>query len=114
MPAPPVPKTSWSNHVRASAVAEEVTENGAMHRFELPIEGGKGAIAAAYYRIEGGNLVLTHTEVPFEFSGQGIGSRLARGVFEILRATGRKAIIRCPFIGAFFARHPEYADVVAG
>ena len=47
MPAPPVPKTSWSNHVRASAVAEEVTENGAMHRFELPIEGGKGAIASA-------------------------------------------------------------------
>lgn len=92
----------------------KVTENIAEHRFELPIEGSDGEVAAAYYRIEGDNLVLTHTEVPFEFSGRGIGSRLARGVFENLRATGRKAIIRCPFMGAFYARHPEYADVVAG
>lgn len=92
----------------------EVVENTARNRFELPIEGGNGDIAAAYYRIEGGNLVLTHTEVPFEYSGRGIGSRLARGVFDILRATGRKAVIRCPFMGAFLERHPDYADVVAG
>lgn len=92
----------------------QVVENAARHRFELPIEDGDGAIAAAYYRIEDGNVVLTHTEVPFEYSGRGIGSRLARGVFDILRATGRKAVIRCPFIGAFYARHPDYADVVAG
>lgn len=92
----------------------QVTENRAMHRFELSIEGGSGAIAAAYYRDEDGVLVLTHTEVPSEFGGQGIGSRLARGVFDILRATGRKAVLRCPFMGAWYAKHPEYGDVVAG
>ena len=27
---------------------EQVTDNAAMHRFELPIEDGGGAIAAAY------------------------------------------------------------------
>jgi predicted GNAT family acetyltransferase len=93
---------------------DEVTENAAMHRFELPIDGGDGAIAAAYYREEDGVLVLTHTEVPSEFGGRGIGSQLARGVFDILRATGRKAVLRCPFMGAWYAKHPEYADVVAG
>ena len=93
---------------------EQVTENAAMHRFELPIEGGDGAIAAAYYRDEDGVLVLTHTEVPSEFGGRGIGSRLARGVFDILRTTGRKAVLRCPFMGAWYAKHPDYADVVAG
>ena len=93
---------------------EQVTENAAMHRFELPIDGGDGAIAAAYYRDEDGVFVLTHTEVPSGFGGRGIGSRLARGVFEILRATGRKAILRCPFMDAWYAKHPEYADVVAG
>jgi uncharacterized protein len=92
----------------------QVIENAAMHRFELPIEGGNGAIAAAYYREENGVLVLTHTEVPSEFGGRGIGSRLARGVFSILRATGRKAVLRCPFMGGWYARHPEYADVVVG
>ena len=91
-----------------------VTENAAQHRFELPIDGSDGDIAAAYYRLEDGVVVLTHTEVPFEYSGQGIGSRLARGVFDQLRASGRKAVLRCPFMGAFYARHPEYSDIVAG
>ena len=92
----------------------QVIENPALHRFELAIEGGDGAIAAAYYRRDGDVLVLTHTEVPSEFGGRGIGSRLAEGVFENLRATGRKAELRCPFMAAWYARHPEFGDVVAG
>ena len=90
----------------------EVTENPARHRFELPL--GGGAIALAYYSMVDGQLVLTHTEVPEEFSGQGIGSRLARGVFDLLRQSGRKAVLKCPFMGHFFATHPEYADIVDG
>ena len=39
---------------------------------------------------------------------------LARGTFELLRSSGRKAVLKCPFMGEFFARHPEYADIVAG
>jgi predicted GNAT family acetyltransferase len=88
-----------------------VRENVEQHRFELPIT---GAMATAYYRTEGGLVILIHTEVPAEFSGQGIASRLAEGTFEILRKTGRKAVLRCPFMSGYFAKHPEYADVVAG
>ena len=90
----------------------EVRENPEKHRFELPIEGD--AMALAYYAIEDGQLVLTHTEVPSEYSGQGIATRLAKGTFDLLRRSGRKAVLKCPFMGTFFARHPEYADVVAG
>ena len=90
----------------------EVRDNIAQHRFELPINGE--AMAVAYYKIEDGRVVLTHTEVPAEFSGQGIASRLARGIFELLRGSGRQAVLKCPFVGEYFARHPEYADVVAG
>ncbi|WP_173088515.1 GNAT family N-acetyltransferase [Devosia sp. 1635] len=91
-----------------------VIDNPAQHRFELPIDGSEGEIAAAYYRVEDGQVILTHTEVPQRFSGQGLGSKLARGVFDDIRATGRKAVLRCPFMGAFYARHPEYADIVVG
>ena len=92
----------------------EVIENPERHRFELAID-GSDEIAAAYYRVDSnGHLVLTHTEVPSEFSGQGIGSRLAQGVFDLIRASERKAVLRCPFMGAFYARHPEYSDIVAG
>lgn len=91
----------------------DVIDNPAQHRFELPID-DEDEIAAAYYRIENGRVILTHTEVPQQFSGQGIGSRLAKGVFDAIRASGRKAVLRCPFMGAFAARHPEYSDIVDG
>lgn len=89
-----------------------VVENPAQKRFELPI--GDDAVAAAYYRAEGDSLVLIHTEVPSEYAGQGAATRLALGTFDLIRASGRKAILRCPFMVKFFASHPEYADVVAG
>ncbi len=88
-----------------------VDDNPAQGRFELAVEGSH-EIAAAYYRLQGERLTLTHTIVPERFSGQGIGSKLARGVFNLLRESGRKAVLRCPFMAAFYARHPEYADVV--
>ncbi|MER9678429.1 N-acetyltransferase [Mesorhizobium sp. M0184] len=88
----------------------QVVENVQQRRFELPIAGDM--FAAAYYRLEGGMVALIHTEVPSEFSGQGIASRLAQGTFELLRKTGRKA--KCPFMSRFFAKHPDYADVVDG
>lgn len=90
----------------------EVEENLVESRFELAIDGSP-EVAAAYYRIRGDQIVLTHTIVPERFSGQGIGSQLARGVFDEIRASNRKVILICPFMSAFYARHPEYGDIVA-
>lgn len=89
-----------------------VRENPREHRFERPIH--DAAMAAAYYRLTEGRLVFIHTEVPSEFSGQGIATELARGTFDLLRESGRKATLVCPFMVHFYAAHPEYADVVAG
>jgi predicted GNAT family acetyltransferase len=88
-----------------------VHDNPAEHRFELAVDGSDD-VAAAYYGIGRNHLILTHTIVPKRFSGRGIGSALARGVFDELRASGRKAVLRCLFMAAYFARHPEYADIV--
>lgn len=90
---------------------DSVTENPTAHRFEMVIG---DAIAAAYYRLEDGKVVLTHTEVPQELSGQGIGSKLAAGVFRLLRENGRKAVVRCSFMAGWVSRHPEVADLVVG
>jgi predicted GNAT family acetyltransferase len=97
---------------RSPAIKSEVRENPGQHRFERPIH--DDAIAAAYYRDADGDVALIHTEVPTEFSGLGIATDLARGTFELLRRSGRKAILICPFMAHFFTTHPEYADVVAG
>jgi len=90
----------------------QVTENPAEHRFEMPID--EGAIAAAYYRVDGDRLVLIHTEVPAEFTGQGLATRLATGTFELIRRSGRKAVLKCPFMARFFTDHREFADIVDG
>ena len=90
-----------------------VINNPAEHRFQMALGGDD--IAAAYYQIdENGNVVLTHTEVPYEYSGRGIGTRLATGTFDLIRASGRKAVLRCSFMQRFYATHPQYSDIVVG
>lgn len=91
----------------------DVTDNPVSHRFQIALGGGD--VAAAYYRRDAsGHLVLTHTEVPSEFGGRGIASTLARGVFDQARDRGDKLVLRCPFMAAWYAKHREYGDVVAG
>ncbi|WP_414735933.1 GNAT family N-acetyltransferase [Ensifer adhaerens] len=71
-------------------------------------------MAVAYYRYEDGRIVLTHTEVPQALSGQGSGTRLARGVFETLRQRQARIIAKCPFMAVFAAKHPEYSVMFDG
>jgi len=49
---------------------DPVRDNTAEHRFELAID-GEDEVAAAYYRLDGDRIVLTHTIVPEKFSGRG-------------------------------------------
>ena len=65
------------------------------------------------YRLVRTRRILIHTEVPTAFGGRGIGAALARHALDDARATGIHVTVKCPFIGAYLKRHPEYADVVA-
>lgn len=89
-----------------------IIDNAAEHRFEMRF--AEDAVAAIYYRIDGDNVVMIHTDVPSEYAGQGLATRLARGAFALIRRSGRKAVLKCPFLGEFYRRHPEHADIVAG
>jgi len=90
----------------------QVTDNPVKRRFEMAI--AEDAIAAAYYRVDDGCVILIHTEVPTEFAGQGLATRLATSVFDLIRQSGRKAVLKCPFMARFFKDHPGYADIVDG
>ncbi len=94
-----------------SSGAERVVDNPAQSRFELDL--GE-AVAVAYYKVDGDRIALLHTEVPQELSGRGIGSRLAKGVFEALRERGLAVVAKCPFMASYAARHPEYARMLVG
>ena len=87
----------------------DVRDNPALHRFEL--DAGSHT-AVAYYRLDGGVITFTHTEVPPALSGQGLGSRLARGALDTVRARGLKVVAQCPFIAGYIAKHPDYGDLL--
>jgi uncharacterized protein len=100
----------WADPSRKPRAMNGVVDNPGKHRFELPLE---NEAAVAYYQVaDDGKIELTHTEVPSHLKGQGIGSKLAQGVFEILRARGAKVAVRCPFMTAYVDRHPEYAQLL--
>jgi uncharacterized protein len=90
-------------------VVDTVRNNPEHHRFELEADGHK---AVAYYALSPGVITFTHTEVPPELSGRGVGSALAGGALEWARAQGLKVVAKCPFISAFIGKHPAYGDLL--
>lgn len=86
-----------------------VRDNTAKHRYELETD---GVTAFVTYRRKGAIVTILHTEVPEQLAGRGVGSVLARGVLDDLRAQGAKLIVKCPFISAFITKHPEYRDLL--
>jgi len=88
----------------------EVTQNPAASRFELEVD---GHVAAAYYEQKAGVITFTHTEVPQERGGRGIGSQLANGALDWVRALGLKVVAQCPFMAGYIGKHPEYQDLLA-
>ena len=88
-----------------------VEKNAAAGQFEMQVD---GETALVQYRDEGdGRVCLIHTEVPQTLEGRGIGSSLANGVLEAVRAEGWTVVPQCAFIANYIGRHPEYQDLVA-
>ncbi len=88
----------------------DVRDNPEKHRFELVVD---GYTALAEYRLSPGVVTFTHTEVPKELGGRGIGSKLAKGALDQARVRGLKVVPLCPFIKAWIEKHPEYRDLLA-
>lgn len=96
-----------------SELAEVTVQANPEHRrYEASTESGVVA-GFAEYRDRDGVRVFTHTEVDDAFEGQGVGSALARGALDDVRAQGMRLRATCPFIKAYIDRHPEYAGLQA-
>ena len=86
-----------------------VKHNPGQSRFELDQE---GHLAVLEYQLGEGKIVFTHTGVPQELGGRGLGSLLARAGLDHARANGLKVIPLCSFIAGYIQKHPEYQDLV--
>jgi uncharacterized protein len=87
----------------------DVRDNTALSRFEIDAD---GVTAVANYRLVGSVMTITHTEVPPRARNRGIASRLM-GMLVEARARGLKIVPLCPFVGAYFSKHPEDRDLLA-
>lgn len=88
----------------------EVEHEQAKNRFVIRLEEGEAELAY----LEGGQVLdLTHTFVPPENRGQGVGEALVEHAFSYAREHGYRVRPSCPFVKAWLEGHPEQRSVVA-
>ena len=88
----------------------EVSRNLAKNQFETVVD---GETAVAQYEMAGAQMTITHILVPEAIEGLGVGSALAQFAIETARAQNLRIVPQCPFMAAYFARHPDNNDVTA-
>ncbi len=87
-----------------------VRDNVERKRFEIDL--GGGAVAIAEYTLPEGIIMFTHTEVPPEHEGKGIGKALIVAGLAAARERGLKVIPICPFFAAYMQKHAEVQDLL--
>ena len=85
--------------------------NEERHRYEFRLDGGVAYVE--YEPAANGHYRLTHTIVPPQFEGQGIGRELVESTLEALREQGVRIIPECTFIIRYIQRHPEWEPLLA-
>ncbi|HEY9898674.1 MAG TPA: GNAT family N-acetyltransferase [Pantanalinema sp.] len=85
------------------------SDNAEHSRFEVEVD---GHLAVAEYRLVPEGIEFTHTVVPEQLEGRGIGSALARAGLDSARAKGLEVVPTCEFFQGYIKRHPAYHDLV--
>ncbi len=80
-------------------------------RFEARSTDGT-LLGVAEYQLMGAVVVFTHTEVPQEYGGRGIASKLVGEAMDMVRASERQVIPICPYVRSWLTRHADYLDLV--
>ncbi|HEX9929294.1 MAG TPA: GNAT family N-acetyltransferase [Pyrinomonadaceae bacterium] len=87
----------------------KVIDNKEKERFEIDLDGKTALID---YSEQNGVVAMTHTEVPQEFEGKGVGSKLVKGALDLVKNENKRIRPLCTFVAAYIKRHPEYESLV--
>ena len=100
---------SWSpRRFRGTIAAMDLTVADVrdLERFEATT--AEGAVAGRIlYTRDAAMVVLVETLVEPSFEGRGVGTQLAHGALEALRAEGVTVLAACPFIRRLVRLHPQ-------
>lgn len=78
------------------------------HRFEIQVDGVTGYIE---YEESGDKIDFTHTIVPSEIGGRGIGTDLVKYALAYARVEHLKVIPSCSFVAAMMDNNEVYQDL---
>ena len=87
----------------------EVQNNKSASRFEVNVEGIQAVLD---YMERGHRIIFTHTGVPTELGGQGVGSLMAQTALEYAKTRGLEVVPLCPFVKGYIQQHTEYQSLV--
>lgn len=82
----------------------QISDNAAASRFEASVGGQTGY---AEYRLAPHSITFTHTRVPENLRGHGIGTRLIEAGLALARERGLEVLPVCPFFRAYMRTHSE-------
>ena len=88
----------------------DVKKNLERRRYETEVNGYTAFID--YIKAKNA-IYLTHTEVPAQLGGQGVGTSLVREVLSLIKDEGEKVAPLCPFVAAYIRKNREWVPMVA-
>lgn len=88
----------------------QVRHDPERRRFTLVLDGQD--IGFTEYVRKGGRYMFVHTEIDPAFGGRGLGTILAQGAMDAMRAEQARIVPLCPFIARWIDNHPDYGDLV--
>jgi uncharacterized protein len=86
----------------------DVIDNKTGQRFELATANGTAHLD---YELDGDVITFTHTIVPPDAQGSGVGTRLVRDALADVRSRGLTVVPACSFVAAYLRRHPDAAQI---
>ncbi|TGD57255.1 GNAT family N-acetyltransferase [Flavobacterium humi] len=95
----------------SNSLESKLVLNEEKKRFELEVEGKTAFIE---FILSNENIMfLTHTEVPGNLEGKGVGSAIVSKTLEYLKEKGYTLAPLCPFVAAYVKRHPQWKEILA-
>ena len=95
-------------------MSEAIQHSEDGHRGAFFIEGdGRRVAELTYSRVNGGMVIIDHTEVARELEGKGVARRLLDAAVAWARDTKTKVMATCPYARAQFVRDESIRDVLA-
>lgn len=88
----------------------KLIDNEENHRYEFHID--KNVPIIEYIKSKNGEIYFTHTEVPTNLEGKGVGSQLVEKALKDVERQDLRLVPLCPFVAGYIHKHPEWRRIV--